>query len=55
MEHITVENYKDMRHRVSRLDSVDLVAGSSNFEKFIKLFESDNNEWIKEINERLEK
>ena len=32
------------------LDSDDSVTGSSNFGKFIKLFESDDSSWIEEIN-----
>lgn len=54
MEYITVENYKDMSRRVNNLDSDDSVTGSSNFGRFIKLFESDNSEWIDEINKQLE-
>ena len=49
-----VENYKDMSQRVRKLDSDDSVTGSSNFGKFIKLFESDDSGWIEEINEILE-
>ena len=50
MEHVTAENYKDMSRRVKDLDSDDSVTGSSNFGKFIKLFESDDSSWIEEIN-----
>ena len=32
----------------------DTVTGSSNFGKFIKLFESDDSGWIEEINIKLE-
>ena len=32
----------------------DTVTGSSNFGKFIKLFESDDSGWIEEINEQIE-
>lgn len=32
----------------------DTVTGSSNFGKFIKLFESDDSGWIEEINRKLE-
>ncbi len=55
MEHITLENYKDMRQRVNRLEIIDTVTGSSNFGRFIKLFESENSGWIGKINEELEK
>lgn len=50
MKHVTGENYVDMCHRVRNLESDDSVTGSSNFGKFIMLFESDDSGWIKEIN-----
>ena len=54
MKYVTVENYADMCKRVSRLETFDWVAGSSNFVKFIKLFENDDSGWIEEINRKLE-
>ena len=54
MEHVTAENYKDMSRRVKDLDSDDSVTGSSNFGKFIKLFESDDSGWIEILNEQIE-
>lgn len=54
MEHITAENYKNMSQRLEKLDTDDSVTGSSNFGKFIKLFESDSSCWIEEINRKLE-
>lgn len=54
MEHITVENYVDMCHRMSRLETIDTVTGSSNFGRFINLFEGDDNVWMDEINAGLE-
>ena len=54
MEHVTEENYVDMCQRVWNLESDDSVTGSSNFGKFIKLFESDDSGWIEEINRKLE-
>ena len=54
MEYVTVENYKDMSRRVKDLDSDDSVTGSSNFGKFIKLFESDDSRWIEKINMQIE-
>ena len=54
MEHVTEENYVDMCQRVSNLESDDSVTGSSNFGKFIKLFESDDSRWIEEIGSVLE-
>ena len=54
MEHVTVKNYVDMCHRVGNVNLDDSVTGSSNFGKFIKLFESDDGSWIEEINEQIE-
>lgn len=53
MEHVTVENYMDMYKRVGDLESDDSIAGSSNFGKFIRLFESADSGWIDEINDSL--
>lgn len=50
MEHVTEENYKDMSQRVRNLESDDSVTGSSNFGRFIKLFEDSDSSWIEEIN-----
>ena len=44
-----------MRHRVDGLETTDTVAGSSNFGKFMELFESEDSRWIDEINAELEK
>ncbi len=54
MECITVENYRDMIQRVSRLEKIDTVTGSSNFGRFMELLESSDDEWINEINNSLE-
>lgn len=54
MKHVTEENYSDMSQRVNGLDLDDSVTGSSNFGKFIKLFESDDSGWIEEINTNVE-
>lgn len=43
-----------MCQRVSKLETIDNVAGSSNFGKFIKLFENEDSGWIDEINRKLE-
>jgi len=50
MAHVTVGNYTDMSRRVDKLSHDDSVTGSSNFGKFIKHFESGNDEWIENIN-----
>lgn len=54
MECVTAENYKDMGKRVNELEENDSVTCSSNFGKFIKLLESDYNDWIDEINKTLD-
>lgn len=54
MEHITAENYADMCRRMKALKTDDSVLGSSNFGRFIKLFESDDSGWIDEINTKIE-
>lgn len=54
MEHVTAENYADMRERVSGMETRDTVVGSSNFGKFMELFGSGDAGWIDEINNKLE-
>lgn len=54
MEHVTAENYADMRDRVSGLETRDTVVGSSNFGRFMELFGSSDAGWIDEINDELE-
>ena len=54
MKYITTENYKDMSVRIEKLNQQDCEIGSTNFINFIKLFESDNNSWIKKINKSIE-
>ena len=49
MEYVTMENYMYMRQRVNKLEINDSVMGSSNFGKYIRLFESDDSGWIEEI------
>lgn len=55
MEYVTAKNYVDMCQRVKGLESEDSITGSSNFGRFIKLFESDESGWIDALNEKLEK
>ncbi|MBR1442333.1 MAG: hypothetical protein IJ583_02225 [Firmicutes bacterium] len=54
MKYITENNYVDMCRRVNNLTSEDHIGGSSNFGKFMRLFESDDSGWIEKINEILE-
>ena len=43
-----------MCQRVRNLELDDSITGSSNFGKFIKLFESDDSGWIEILNEQIE-
>ena len=54
MEHVTAENYADMRDRVCGLETRDTVVGSSNFGRFMELFGSSDAGWIQRINDTLE-
>lgn len=54
MEQITFENYWYMRRRIDELGNMDTKTGSSNFGRFMKFFEKDNDQWIKDINCKLE-
>ena len=54
MKFITTENYEYMKRRVEELDTEDSMIGSSNFGKFLRLFEDSNSNWIQEINRELE-
>ena len=53
MEHITAENYANMRERVCNLETQDMVTGSSNFGRLMELFESSDTKWIDRINDVL--
>ena len=48
---ITKENYLEMRERIKKLPCDDAVEGSTNFERFLDLFSSDDGSWIQMINE----
>lgn len=54
MKSVNKDNYRDMYIRVGNLESNDSIIGNSNFGKFIRLFESDDNSWIKRINDSIE-
>ena len=54
MQHITVENYQDMRRRIASLETIDTVLGSSNFANYMELFEGDDTGWIQRINDTLD-
>lgn len=54
MKCITTENYTDMLRRVKQLDAADTITGSSNFGRFMSLFESNDSSWIEKINNAIE-
>lgn len=54
LEYVTAENYVDMCRRMISLESIDTVTGSSNFGRFMKLFENSDSGWIDEINDSIE-
>lgn len=54
MKHITVDNYQDMRSRVSQMDDGDIHIGSSNFGKLVEWLGEDDAGWIDAINKALE-
>lgn len=54
MEHVTVKNYADMCQRVSRLENVDTVSGSSNFGRYVEFLGRNDAGWIEMINEKIE-
>lgn len=47
------DNYEKMKENVKKLSTNDKDISSTNILKFIENFESDNDGWIDEINERL--
>ncbi len=50
---IKQENYELMKKNISRLPTNDEEISSTNFLKFIQYFESDDENWIEEINRKL--
>ena len=54
MKHVTAENYQEMYCRIRAMENDDTVVGSSNFDRLLKYLSTDNDSWIKEINEKLE-
>lgn len=47
------ENYKVMKENIKKLSTNDLDTSSTNFLKFIKRFENEDDGWIDEINKKL--
>lgn len=53
VEHITRSNYYEMVARCSRLPDDDTHINSTNFDRFMHYFESNNPSWIQKIEEAL--
>lgn len=47
---ITLENYNEMKSRVTKIPSDDTVCGSSNFDKLLNYLSSDDTGWIEAVN-----
>lgn len=47
------ENYEVMKENIARLSTNDEEISSTNFLKFVKCFESEDESWIEEINRKL--
>lgn len=54
MQSISVENYRDMCKRIELLSNEDCLTGSSNFDRYMKLFSANTPDWMDEINRALE-
>ena len=54
MRQITAENYFAMYERVNRRKSDDTVIGSSNFDRLVDYFATDDTTWVEKINAILE-
>lgn len=52
---ITRENYQEMQKRIKKLPQDDSIIGSSNFGNFLEHFSSDDDKWIQQINDMIEK
>lgn len=51
---ITKENYQEMRERIKKMPSEDSIEGSTNFDRFIEYFTTDDTKWIQIINNTLD-
>lgn len=54
MRQITAENYRVMYERVRKMESIDTVVGSSNFDCLVDYLSSDDTTWVEQINAILE-
>ncbi|MBO4438719.1 MAG: hypothetical protein J5798_05155 [Spirochaetaceae bacterium] len=51
---ITLENYVEMKKRISELSTIYTDNPSTNFKYFLDLFESSDTKWIDDINKQIE-
>lgn len=49
------ENYQEMQKRIKKLPHDDSIIGSSNFGKFLDYFSQEDDKWICEINDLIER
>lgn len=54
MQQITAKNYQAMYERVRKMENVDTVVGSSNFDCLVEYLSSGDTTWVKQINTILE-
>ena len=51
---ITESNYKEMEERLQKFSQDDTEIGSSNFGNFLRWFSSEEDGWIRQINDKIE-
>lgn len=51
---ISKENYEEMKKRLDSLPTDYTIESSTNFSRFLARFESDDDSWIDEVNEKLD-
>lgn len=54
MQQISAKNYQAMYERVRKMENVDTVVGSSNFDCLVEYLSSGDTTWVKQINTILE-
>ena len=54
MHQITAKNFQAMYERVRKMENVDTVVGSSNFDCLVEYLSSGDTTWVKQINTILE-
>ena len=54
MEQITLENFGEMKERITQMENDDRIIGSSNFARFIEFLTNEDDGWIEKINTLLD-